>query len=324
MTEHQSKRVLHLTTSGFRSQLVEIAPEAQNSPSKRINDIEHEDKDLDHNLIELDVGTRNRNKAFQDRLDEVWNSTSGWEAKLRTEAVEAVETISNMKEDYEKQIIKFNQSLQDELASIFNKFDKVELPAATSRIDIIEINLNLFVSKTAPETMDHLVGKVSRQLKKSYETFNIEQQKEAKRESKFVARANKHIQATAQKFHDEDALIDSCFFNLEDEVNEYERRSARMHLRRLDNASNEIITLNAISKQETQTRESEDLDVLDTVIETQQLLQRNIITHFGRDNPQNGEESGGGAIIDSKKFAKLAKRLSRKPSKAVETKKDFR
>jgi hypothetical protein len=30
-------------------------------------------------------------------LDEIWRSTSGYEAKLRTEAKEAVETILNMK-----------------------------------------------------------------------------------------------------------------------------------------------------------------------------------------------------------------------------------
>jgi hypothetical protein len=52
------------------------------------------------------------------------------------------------------------------------------------------------------------------------------------REKKFIAKANKHIQITAQKFTDEAALLKACFFNLEEDI-VYHERSSRMHLRRL-------------------------------------------------------------------------------------------
>ena len=52
-----------------------------------------EDKDLDGNLVILDEGTRARNRAYQERLDEVWRSTAGWEGKLRVERQEAEESI---------------------------------------------------------------------------------------------------------------------------------------------------------------------------------------------------------------------------------------
>jgi hypothetical protein len=51
-------------------------------------------------------------------------------------------------------------------------------------------------------------------LKKEYEYFNIEQQKEAKREKKIIDNANRHMQHTAQKFTDEKALLSAAFYNL--------------------------------------------------------------------------------------------------------------
>ena len=60
-------------------------------------------------------------------------------------------------DDYEKQINKFSKSLQDELATIFNKYDNEDLVASSSRVDVIESNTNIFVQKTAPQTMDDLV-----------------------------------------------------------------------------------------------------------------------------------------------------------------------
>lgn len=82
------------------------------------------------------------------------------------------------------------------------------------------------------------------------------------------------MQNTAQRFDDENALMSSCFFNLEDDIFEYERHAIRMHLIRNANSINAIATLNAVSSVESTTRAAEDVEVLDTVIETQKLLQQ--------------------------------------------------
>ncbi len=89
-------------------------------------------------------------------------------------------------------------------------------------------------------------------------------------------KANKHLQSTAQRFEDENALLSSCFFTLEDDVVEHERHAARMHLMRNSATIGLTVTLNGISIVESKTREEEDVDVLDTVIETQGLLQQTV------------------------------------------------
>lgn len=91
-----------------------------------------------------------------------------------------------------------------------------------------------------------------------------------------MARASKHVQSTAQRFEDEDALMSSCFYTLNDDVVEYERRAARMHLMRNEEAVRNNAELKQVSSTESRVRATEDVDVLDTVIETQKLLQQTV------------------------------------------------
>jgi len=121
----QSHRTLHYTQPGLKTQLIDIAPESQMIQSKRYQLIENEDRNLKENCTELEEGTRARNRAFQSRLDEVWRQTAGWEARLRTEAREAVETITDLREDYEKLIRNYTNELLTEIKQTFDIFGEL-------------------------------------------------------------------------------------------------------------------------------------------------------------------------------------------------------
>lgn len=97
------------------------------------------------------------------------------------------------------------------------------------------------------------------------------------REKKLVEKSSDHIQSTAQRFEDENALMSSSFFNLEDDIVNYEVHAARLYLLKNSTAIDRIVTLNDISTNEKATREAEDMEVLDTLIETQELLQQTVI-----------------------------------------------
>lgn len=90
-----------------------------------------------------------------------------------------------------------------------------------------------------------------------------------------------HFQKTAQRFEDEDGFSSSSFHNLESDVISHERVAARMHLMRNARAIGQTVDLLDVSEKEKSTRESEDIIVLDTVIETQHLLQQTVLMHFG-------------------------------------------
>lgn len=249
----------------------------------------------------MNDGTRARNRAFQERLDEIWRETANWDSKLKIEAKDAVETILNMKDSYQNHINNFRFSIKQEINSIFDKIDNEIIPSESRRVDIIENDLTVFIKETVPDRIEKQSGEVSRQLRRAYETFDIEKKKEEKRyffffflstlkeiiviyifrEKKIVNRAEKHIQKTSQRFEDEDAFLSSCFFNLEDEIVQHERRAARMHLINNEKAIQNTVDLYNISEKEAQIRETEDILVLDTVIDTQKILQQTVLMHFG-------------------------------------------
>lgn len=63
-----SRRTLHFAAPGFKTQLIEIAPDAEDPRSKRHEIIKNEDDLLNKNLDDLEEGTKARNRAFQNRL----------------------------------------------------------------------------------------------------------------------------------------------------------------------------------------------------------------------------------------------------------------
>lgn len=136
---------------------------------------------LDSNLAELDSGTRARNRAFQERLDEIWRSSVSFQTKLKTEAKEAAETILDMRDEYKRHIDKNLMNLKAEIASIFDRIDNEVLVNEEKRIDVIEENVHIFTKEIVPATIEKQSGEVSRNLRRAYETFDIEKKKEFKR-----------------------------------------------------------------------------------------------------------------------------------------------
>lgn len=306
-------RSLHFTAAGFRSRVVEIAPDSDYPESKRAPSIGQSDSELNQNLGELESGTKARNRAFQERLDEVWESTKGYDAKLRVEAKDATETILNIREEYQRQIDSFSSLLQQEIHAAFNKIDNELYPVQVERLSVVEKGVNVFVTDTVPDAIERQSGEVSRRLKKAYEAFDIEKQKEAKRETKFVNNANVYIQRTAQRFEDEAALMTSNLHGLYDDVIDTERRGCRMHLRRHETATNHIVDLKALAAAESALRRTEDVELLDCVIDTQSLLQKTVLEHFGSQSDNNVE-----AASFDKLEARLAKGKLRRAERDVE------
>lgn len=91
----------------------------------------------------------------------------------------------------------------------------------------------------------------------------------------------KHMQKTAQRFEDESAFSSACFFTLEDEIVQYERQASRLYHIRNNKAFINTGHIYDLWLNEQTKRQSEDIEVLDTVIQTQQLLQDTILMHFG-------------------------------------------
>ena len=111
-----------------------IAPESEEPLSKRYDILASGDDSLDKNQVVLDKGTRARNRAFQERLDEVWDSTKGYDGLLQIEAREAAESILDIREKYQKAIDVFSKNLMEDIRVVFDKLDDELYPVQTERL----------------------------------------------------------------------------------------------------------------------------------------------------------------------------------------------
>ena len=64
---------------------------------------------------------------------------------------------------------------------IFSHIDDELIPPQVNRVIKEEDDLDFFIKDTVPKTIENQSGEVSRQLKKQYETFDIEKQKGSKK-----------------------------------------------------------------------------------------------------------------------------------------------
>ena len=71
--------------------------------------------------------------------------------------------------------------MQNELTAIFNHIDNDLIPPQTDRIIQLEKETKEYFGNTVPNVIEQQSGEVSRQLKKQYETFDIEKQKAQKK-----------------------------------------------------------------------------------------------------------------------------------------------
>lgn len=193
------KRTLHFTAEGTRPIAVGIPADAVQLPSKYAEVINEQDSRLTESLVVIDEGTRNKNREFQAKIDDINLRCRTWEAKLRTEVIEAEESINQLKQHCKEMLDSTVDDLERELREKFGHLENIVLPPMVSRRNTMENEVSVFFGQTVPTLMEERTGVVARKLQREYEVFDIESQKEAKRESKLVERASAHLQSTAQR-----------------------------------------------------------------------------------------------------------------------------
>ena len=97
------------------------------------------------------------------------------------------------------------------------------------------------------------------------------------REGLLVDRGSEHIGRTLQRFHDEKAILSSTAHSFEDFAAQDMRQEEMVALLRHANAVVEVDSARKMLDEESAVREAEDNVLLDSIFETQQLLQSTVI-----------------------------------------------
>lgn len=284
------RRVLYLTTDDGKTCEIDVVPDASNPASKRLPGIRDQETRLQKELLHLEDGTRAKNKQFEEQLDAISRQAATWREKLDRECAEAKDAIEQLQANCDIAAKEILQSLDDYLHEKFNVVPTQLIPPRLKQLDNMTADTSDFFKRQVPELVESQTGAVTRRLMKANETFDIEKQKDEKRETKIVAQANAHIQRTAQRLLDEHTVTLAKQMLLEESIVEAERSAARMLEIRTSKASKAIVDLRYKVREESVVREREDQIVLDTVLETQEKLQQTVLEHFGRQRQEDTEE----------------------------------
>ena len=138
-----------------------------------------------------------------------------------------------------------------------------------------------FVDITVPDIIEKLQGNVTRKLKKSHETFDIDNAKLMKREKRIVDRFDLHTKTTKKAFDIETKKRLEKFLSMHEEMQEVMRVDDRVVEMCHGNSMRTVQTLQKELKTELQVREEEDMEILEKLATAMSKLQSSILNNFG-------------------------------------------
>ncbi|KAF1789914.1 hypothetical protein GQ600_21799 [Phytophthora cactorum] len=245
--------------------------------SKRADQIEDAEEDLEVDMEELKSAVHAYNVDFQQRI--VRQNTCSYfplQGKLGTEHDAMMSSIEQLRVDFRKQFQTAFLTLEQKTPSHFARLETQEITTQEKKLHECESEFRAFAYTTVPEIMEKLQGTITRKLEKNHETFDIENAKIQKREKKTLHALESNERKTEASFRTETARRIAKFQEREEEFH---------HAMRVDNRSMErdqskqirgywLCTLNSEPKAH---------NILDNLSSSFGRLQASILENLGED-----------------------------------------
>ncbi|KAL3665745.1 hypothetical protein V7S43_009176 [Phytophthora oleae] len=253
------------------------------SESKRADEIEDAEEDLEVDMEELKAAVHAYNVDFQQRIDAVKQRGRDLEEKLGTEHNDMMSSIEQLRTVFRKQFQTSFVMLEQKTLSHFGRLEAQDITTQEKKLHECESEFRTFAYTTVPEIMEKLQGTITRKLEKNHETFDIENAKIQKREKKTLHALESNERKTEASFRTENARRVAKFQEREEEFH---------HVMRVDNRSVErdqsthmqgLVALHAQLRAESALREKEDLEILDNLSSSFGRLQASILENLGED-----------------------------------------
>ncbi|KAG1692039.1 hypothetical protein DVH05_025848 [Phytophthora capsici] len=251
--------------------------------SKRADEIEDAEEDLEVDMEELKAAVHAYNVDFQQRIDAVKQRGRALEGKLGTEHDDMMSSIEQLRAVFRKQFQTSFVMLEQKTLSHFGRLEAQEITTQEKKLHECDSEFRTFAYTTVPEIMEKLQGTITRKLEKNHETFDIENAKIQKREKKTLHALESNERKTEASFRTENARRVAKFQEREEDFH---------HVMRVDNRNVErdqstnvqgLVALHAQLRAESALREKEDLEILDNLSSSFGRLQASILENLGED-----------------------------------------
>uniref|UniRef100_H3GS11 Uncharacterized protein n=1 Tax=Phytophthora ramorum TaxID=164328 RepID=H3GS11_PHYRM len=251
--------------------------------SKRADQIEEAEEDLEVDMEELKAAVHAYNVDFQQRIDAVKQRGRDLESKLGTEHEAMMGSIEQLRMDFRKQFQTAFLTLEQKTLSHFARLEAQEISCQEKKLHECDAEFRTFAYTTVPEIMEKLQGAITRKLEKNHETFDIENAKIQKREKKTLHALESNERKTDASFRTENARRVAKFQEREEEFHHVMRVDNRAVERDQSSHVQGLVALRAQLRADSMLREKEDLEILDNLSSSFGRLQASILENLGED-----------------------------------------
>ncbi|EEY56063.1 uncharacterized protein PITG_08833 [Phytophthora infestans T30-4] len=251
--------------------------------SKRADQIEDAEEDLEVDMEELKAAVHAYNVDFQQRIGAVKQRGRDLEAKLGTEHDAMMSSIEQLRVDFKKQFQAAFLTLEQKTLSHFARLEAQEITTQEKKLHESASEFRTFAYTTVPDIMEKLQGTITRKLEKNHETFDIENAKIQKREKKTLHALESNERKTDASFRTENVRRVAKFQEREEEFHHVMRVDNRSAEREQSNQMRGLVALRAQLRAESAQREKEDLHILDNLSSSFGRLQASILENLGED-----------------------------------------
>ena len=266
---------------GGNSQIVIKAPPRQILDSKRIPSMDRQEHELNSELVNLEEGTRKRNREFKRRMDAIETRQRTYMGVLEDETRNRDKEHEGVVDAIRTKLENMEKAVTEKIEDDFSVFHRELIPVPEQRMTDIEADFEHFVHVTVPKAIDECSGIIARKVEKARETFEIENTKVMKREEKIVERFYKHMERTAQGMEDENATRIAKMHLLREDIAAPEYVDERHEEVQITEMMREVIKIREMIEKEIKERGDEDCLVLDEMLATQNKLQFSVLENFG-------------------------------------------
>eukprot|EP01029_Cantina_marsupialis_P028930 TRINITY_DN778200_c0_g1_i1.p1 TRINITY_DN778200_c0_g1~~TRINITY_DN778200_c0_g1_i1.p1 ORF type:complete len:280 (-),score=72.90 TRINITY_DN778200_c0_g1_i1:144-983(-) len=232
----------------------------------------------------LNSQTKTKNQRFNEDCDAVSQRTKNAKLKLDHEVVERANADNKLRARVEGFLSKVSQLFLTKMDDRFLHLERDVLNSHLQRLTNLDRAIDHFVNIEIPEMVEQQSGEIVRTMLNSRESFDIENAKTRIREKKIVNEFETFKRDTSVRFNHEKEDFENMFKRLEDDINaknaamEHADSIFRGHLK------GELDDLRTRVDNEVATRNNQHNEILQTLQQTMEMFQAEVLLHFGSEH----------------------------------------
>lgn len=271
------------------TRLIGVSPATEAHRSKRHDDFDGNAQNLDRKKEFLREQALEKERQFKRNVSHLRTRIEAFRNRLEAEVNLRDEEYKEMKESLENNFENMRTCVDEEINASVAVIEEDWLPPPSQRLDEWKADFDHFVHVTVPETIENQSGRVTRHLIKAQETFEIDNAKLLKRESKIEQRFATHVKQSAQNMTEVIRKRKDCFQRLEDDMDAAETEALTSTDRHEKHCESRVTEVEDLQSGLAGIRSKADSQLLIAIEEAMIRLQNSVLTNFGNKPIENTE-----------------------------------